>query len=131
MIIQRKWSCSIIVHSLNAIATSRDHARYIVAKTSAIDSTIVLPTLFSGFISLLERRISPKKYASLSLFLGDSALPPPWMTEQSPQAHLDTLGLIDIVDLDLSSLFLLFYKLKLFRVSYSYYTPFDDPLHRL
>ena len=112
MIIQRKWSCSIIVHSLIAIATSRDHPRYIVAKTSAIDSTIVLPTLFSGFISLLERRLSPKTYASLSLFFGDSALPPPWMTEQSPQAHLDALGLIHIVDLDLSSLFLFFYKLK-------------------
>ena len=104
MIIQRKWSCNIIVHSLNAIATSKDHPRYIVAKTSAIDSTIVLPTLFSGFISLLERRLSPKKYASLSLFFGGFC--------SSPQSHLDALGLIHIVDLGLSSLFLLFYKVK-------------------
>ena len=131
MIIQRKWSCCIIVHSISTIAASRDHPRYIVAKTSAIDSTNVLPTLFSGFISLLERRLSPKTYASLSLFFGGFCSSPAWMAEQSPQAHLDALGLIHTLDLGQSSLFLLFYKVTLFGVSYSYYTPFDDLLHRL
>ena len=131
MIIQRKWSCCIIVHSISTIAPSRDHPRYIVAKTSAIDSTSVLPTLFSGFISLLERRLSPKTDASLSLFFGDSALPPPWVAEHPPQAHFGALGLIHTLDLGLSSLLLLFYKVTLFGVSYSYYTPFDDLLHQL
>ena len=63
--------------------------------------------------------------------LGSLDIPPSLVAEQHLQSHLDALGLIQTLDLVLSSLFLLFYNLIdwFYSVFYSYYTPFDEPLH--